>query len=211
MKALLTRAKTRVMQASRDAKARDFYSKCKPGMRVLDVGVSKDHHAPSQNHFLKSFRYPLCFYTGLGIDNLSLLARQYPEATFVTYDGGRFPFEDKSFDWIYCNAVIEHVGDEAAQLRFLKEMRRVSHHVFFTTPNKYFPVETHTNLLFIHWVDSLFYWWCRVTRRYPTPHNLRLLSQGALARLLREAGGRYELRKNRFFGLPMTFTIEYFD
>jgi hypothetical protein len=208
---ILNRLKARIMNASREAKARDFYGRCLPGMRVLDVGVSKDHHVSTQNHFLKNYRYPLHTYTGLGIDDLSGLRARYPAARFVSYDGGRFPFEDKSFDSIYCNAVIEHVGDEQAQLRFLHEMRRVAHHVFFTTPNKFFPVETHTNLLFIHWVDALFYWWCGVTHRYHSRRNLKLLSRRRLAYLLKQSGGRYELRKNRLLGVPMTFTVECFD
>jgi len=42
--------------------------------------------------------------------------------------------------------VIEHVGDEDAQLLFLNEMMRVAKNVFFTTPNKYLPVESEIDL-----------------------------------------------------------------
>ena len=38
------------------------------------------------------------------------------------YDGGRFPFEDKQFDYVICSHVIEHVSDPAA---FMEEIFRV--------------------------------------------------------------------------------------
>jgi ubiquinone/menaquinone biosynthesis C-methylase UbiE len=50
----------------------------------------------------------------------------FPGKRFVQYAGGRFPFSNKTFDWVFSNAVIEHVGDENAQLLFLNEMMRVA-------------------------------------------------------------------------------------
>jgi hypothetical protein len=52
--------------------------------------------------------------------------------------------------------VTEHVGDEEAQIQFVNEMLRVARNVLFTTPSKYFPVESHTNTLLLHWHDGLF-------------------------------------------------------
>jgi len=92
------------------------------------------------NYFLKTFRYGSEHYTGLGIQDLSNMGNLYPGKTFVAYPGGRFPFEDNEFDWVFSNAVIEHVGDDADQVMFVNEMLRVARNVFFTTPNKYFPV-----------------------------------------------------------------------
>jgi 2-polyprenyl-3-methyl-5-hydroxy-6-metoxy-1,4-benzoquinol methylase len=44
----------------------------------------------------------------------------------VRYDGNVMP-------------VIEHVGDEEDQVCFLREMLRARRHVFFITPNRFFP------------------------------------------------------------------------
>ena len=107
------------------------------------------------------------------------MERLFPGKRFVRYPGGRFPFADQEFEWVFSNAVIEHVGGPADQLEFINEMLRVGRDVFFTTPNKYFPFETHTNAFFLHWNNALFHWWCDKTGRSRRKQNLRLLSFAA--------------------------------
>lgn len=207
---LTNRMKFYVMELSRARKVDHFYALCPEGSRILDVGVSSDKRrgGPQLNFFLKTFRYrPEC-YTGLGIEDLSGMAEVFPGKRFVQYPGGRFPFDDKVFDWVYCNAVIEHVGDDAAQIQFVNEMLRVSRNVFFTTPYKYFPVESHTNTLFLHWNDRVFY--PIVTKRRPwiTRENLYLFSHRRLASIMRASNASaYTVHKNRLFGLTMTLTV----
>lgn len=70
---------------------------------------------------------------------------------YVVADGRRLPFPDKSFDLVYANAVIEHVGGEADQQRFADEMKRVGRTWILTTPNRWFPVEAHFHSLLTHW------------------------------------------------------------
>jgi ubiquinone/menaquinone biosynthesis C-methylase UbiE len=206
---MLAKIRHWIMQKSRGSKSVDFFSEFKPGMTVLDVGVSGDHQLPHQNYFLKNFPYDLSCYTGLGIDSLDHLEAKYPQATFVTYDGKRFPFKDRQFDWVFSNAVIEHVGDAAAQRVFVQEMQRVAKRVFFTTPNKFFPIETHTNILFLHWIDSWFYTYCRTRKPWIKPDSLKLLSRQDLHRLLLSGGVPfYTLKCNRFMGWTMTFTVK---
>jgi hypothetical protein len=88
-------------------------------------------------------------------------------------------------------------------------MLRVGRSVFFTTPNKFFPIEAHTNLLFVHWNDRLFYWWCRVTGRYVREQNLKLFSKRRLRRLMEASrASQFTLNANKLFGMPMTFTVK---
>lgn len=52
-------------------------------------------------------------------------------------------YEDKSFNLVFSNSVIEHVGDFTAQRKMAKEMMRVGKHCYLQTPNRYFPLEPH--------------------------------------------------------------------
>ncbi|MBN1396973.1 MAG: class I SAM-dependent methyltransferase [Bacteroidetes bacterium] len=51
--------------------------------------------------------------------------------------------EDKSYDLVFSNSVIEHVGDIKHQKMFANEIVRVGKKCWVQTPNKYFPIEPH--------------------------------------------------------------------
>src|SRR5579885_2212514 len=78
-------------------------------------------------------------------------------------DGFRFalvtdvalPFADGAFDIVITNHVIEHVGDRDAQLRHLREVKRVlrSDGVgYLAVPNRWQLVEPHYRLAFLSWL-----------------------------------------------------------
>jgi len=65
---------------------------------------------------------------------------------------GPLPFADDEFDLAFSNATIEHAGTRAAQAEFVRELVRVARRSFVVTPNRWFPVELHTRLPFVHWL-----------------------------------------------------------
>jgi SAM-dependent methyltransferase len=94
---------------------------------------------------------------------------------YVVADGCWMPFGDQSFDLVVSNAVIEHVGGQDEQLAFIREHLRVGRAWVVTTPNRWFPVESHTSTLFKHWSVG---WRARRTE------FTRLLSRGEFRSLL---------------------------
>ena len=110
--------------------------------------------------------------------------------SLVAADGCRLPFREKSFDWIFSNAVIEHVGDYERQRQFANEVRRVAAKGYFvTTPNKYFPIEPHALLPFYQFLSPG--WQRRVLKLSPgylqEYEEINLLSARQLQRLFPEA------------------------
>ncbi len=89
-------------------------------------------------------------------------------------DGARLPFADQSFDLVFSNSVIEHVGDAAAQARFAAEIARVGKRYWVQTPNRFFPVEQHMWTPLVHWLPRA--WQRGILRRFSvwrlvTKHN----------------------------------------
>lgn len=203
--------KAYIQNKSRVQKLNQFYKHLDKSCAVLDVGVSRlelHHRRGPANIFLKTFRFPPECYTGLAVDDMNGMTDLYPGKTFVTYDGRIFPFEDHKSDAVFSNAVVEHVGNSDHQLLFINEMLRVSNWVFFTTPNKWFPIETHTNAFLKHWSDATFFKWCEANHPYFTKNNLNLLGYDDLDRLMKKSIARnYKIQANRLFGWPMTFTV----
>lgn len=74
---------------------------------------------------------------------------------FTRVDGTTLPFTDEIFDVVVTNHVIEHVGDRAAQLHHLQEIRRVLRgkgKVYLAVPNRWMLVEPHYRLAFLSWL-----------------------------------------------------------
>jgi hypothetical protein len=96
---------------------------------------------------------------------------------FMVADARNMPFPDDYVDFALANAVIEHVGQELEQQAMVDEMTRVARSWVITTPNRWFPVESHTATLFAHWLPS----W---RKRRPETDFTRLLSKREFAALL---------------------------
>jgi hypothetical protein len=103
----------------------------------------------------------------------------------------RLPFADGEFDLAVSFAVLEHVGAEDRQRRFVAELARVSRSFILYTPYRYYPVEMHTFLPLTHWLPASSYrpLWRRMGLEFwADEKNLNLLSRRDVHRLLPPVG-----------------------
>jgi hypothetical protein len=144
---------------------------------VLLVGTMGDEHLSNTNMTNAGIiekRIAADYEIKMGI-NLDPAVTSYP---FMIADARDMPFEDDYVDFALANAIIEHVGQEAEQRLMVEEMTRVARTWVITTPNKWFPIESHTSAVFVHWLPS----W----RRKQEIHFSRLLSRPQFRALLPE-------------------------
>lgn len=119
---------------------------------ILDVGVTSERSYPSSNYFEKWYSQSDRI-TAVGLDDAQFLEEEFPGLTFLKADARDLPFADREFDYVHSSAVIEHVGNATAQAKVIGECARVAGKGFFlTTPNRWFPVEFHTVVPFLHWL-----------------------------------------------------------
>jgi hypothetical protein len=128
-----------------------------PETRIVDVGVgdtpfgTEPGVAATHNFFEALYPWPERI-TAVSDVPLPNFAHAFPSIRCVVANGLDLPFRDDEFDVAFSNAVVEHVGGRDQQRQFVAELCRVAPRVFLSTPNRRFPVETHTLVPFVHWL-----------------------------------------------------------
>jgi hypothetical protein len=126
------------------------------GLRVLDLG--------GQPQIWQNVRHSL-HITILNLPGVAV--RDVPshhELEFVEGDGCNVEgFADQSFDLVFSNSVIEHVGPRDRQAAFADEVRRLGKSYWVQTPAIWFPVEAHSGMPF---------WWF-----YPAPVRAAIIER----------------------------------
>ena len=178
----------RVLSRARDRIYDDFIATMqpKPTDEILDVGVS-DVVSDDANVVERKYPYPKRI-TACGIGDAVEFKASYPKIRYVRIPPNqRLPFEDAAFEVATSNAVLEHVCSRENQSLFVSELCRVARRVFISVPHRYFPVEHHTALPFVHYSESLFAAACRATGKneWSDPANLILMTRRRLFDLAR--------------------------
>jgi hypothetical protein len=180
--------------------------------KVLDLGVTdKD-----DNYFHKLYPFKKNITTaGLAPKN-EYIKRDYPEVKYVQIKPKcPYPFKDKAFDFVHSSAVIEHVGSRQKQQEFLKEVNRIGKSGVITTPNRWFPLEFHTFLPFIHWLPTNSYrkfFKLLGFKFYAEEKNLNLLGLDDLDALAKNTGfKKYKIISYKSLGLVSNYLLFWFS
>lgn len=178
-------------------------------LKILDVGGTEGFW----------INMGFCNESGVEITLLNLKTIPVSKSGFKSIAGDArcmCKFADQSFDMIFSNSVIEHVGDQKDQQRMASEMQRVGKHLFLQTPNKHFPIEPHFLFPFFQylphgaktWLLSHFSlgWHPRYHDRASAAaaaHSVRLLSRRELTRLFPHA----TVTSEKWMGLLKSYLV----
>jgi hypothetical protein len=128
----------------------------------------------------------------------------------ISGDARCLGFADGTYDIVFSNSVIEHVGEIEDQEAFAAEARRVGGKLWIQTPAKGCPVEPHYLGLFIHWFPAL--WHANMARWFSVrgltgsaskadlaeiARSTRLLTKKEMCRLFPDC----EIRTERLLGI----------
>jgi|SRR6185437_6882497 len=119
-----------------------------PHTKVLDLGGG-------------AFFWDLAISEGLPLPQITVLNLRPPgEDETRSYlkwmigDACSSEFGDNSFDIIFSNSLIEHLGNWDFQSQFAQEVKRLAPRYFVQTPDKYCPIEPHFITPFVHWLPK---------------------------------------------------------
>jgi len=98
----------------------DHYAALLRPTRVLDLGCG-----PGDSVDLFRALNPRVHWVGVDVEESpEVTGRTRTDAEFVTFDGEQLPFEDASFDLVYCKQVLEHVERPHELLREVARVLR---------------------------------------------------------------------------------------
>lgn len=124
--------------------------------RILDVGATDD--TGIESNMLEQLYPHRERITCLSLTDGKAILAAYPGVRHVQTQPGRpLPFAPHTFDIVYCNAVLEHVGAREPQKEFIAELCRVAPRRFVAVPNPAFPVEHHTGLPLVHYLPKAWF------------------------------------------------------
>lgn len=125
-------------------------------------------------------------------------------------------FDEDSFDVVFSNSVIEHVGSYQDQKRMADEIIRVSNRYFVQTPNRYFPIEPHFLIPFFQFfpitvrgrlLNNFDLGWRKrvpeLDEAIETVYSIQLLSKRGFLNLFPGA----QLYEEKLFGLTKSFVV----
>jgi ubiquinone/menaquinone biosynthesis C-methylase UbiE len=185
----------------------EIYERLPKPVRVLDVGGTLE--------FWRTMDM-------VGRDDLSLTIlnvfedKSLPNIQFLVGDARDLSqFEDKSFDIVFSNSVIEHVGTKEDQRQMANEIRRVAKNYTIQTPNRFFPIEPHVQFPFFQFMSRETRIWLHRNMSlatYPKAQDreqavkwvdeIRLLSRQEIQEMFPEA----KLIAETFFGFNKSYT-----
>ena len=146
--------------------------------------------------------------------NLEPHPTQDARITSIKGDVLELTYPDRSFDIVFSNSLIEHLGNWENQQTFAREAARMAPKLWIQTPSRWFPIEPHLIAPLVHYLPKSFqrhllrwgtvWGWLNKPNRQQVAEFLaevRLLSYREMKLLFPEC----KIIKERFFGLTKSY------
>jgi len=169
------------------------------GERILDVGYGYGQFEDQLARF--GVRNAI-----IALDIVPRNTSGNPNVTaFVVADAAHLPFAARSIDVIYCNSLLEHVGDWRVQRQAFAEVERVGCKFFVQTPNRHFPIDAHHLFPFFQHLPRSIQQWIgqNVLGHY---EQVWLLDRGAVKKLA-SIGHGIAIWEEKMLGLTKSFVL----
>ena len=178
-------------------------------VRILDVGGDSRFWTTGAAAGMENIRVTVL--------NLQHQPGSTGSVPIIQADARQLPFsQNHTFDVVYSNSVIEHVGSFPDQQRMAAEIQRVAKSYFIQTPSRWFPLEPHFLFPFFQflpfswrvWIASHYRggWYCHPGDPEAAKKevaSIRLLTRRDCHRLFPGA----KIRTERLFGLTKSYVI----
>lgn len=179
----------------------------------LDIGTTEETTLKSSNYFLNKFQNIPIKKTisdqNINSEKLTSTLKKSITASFTNEEITEF----KS-DLVISSATIEHVGNYDNQKKMIENILKLTKKFFLiTTPNRFFPIDFHTKIPFIHMLPK------SIHRKilnlvglveYAKEENLNLLDFYSLKQLINSQNNKdfiIKIFKIKLFGLTSNLLI----
>jgi hypothetical protein len=155
------------------------------GLVFLDHGSTPDISRVDSNCFIRWLLEDGAVVYATSPEDISHLERFLTGLKIISWDSDISKFG--KIDYIVSSAVIEHVGSEKEQIRYICDLLEISNNILITTPNRYHWLEFHTKIPILHWLPRH---WHRLILRaigmnfWASESNLHLLSKKDLSQII---------------------------
>jgi len=156
---------------------------------VTDIGTTNDDEFESSNLIIKNLK-KIKEYKSISDQLITSKGFIKSLNKSITSNFTENEFYDYSSDLIISNATIEHVGSFDNQKKMIENIIKLTKKVFvISTPNKFYPLEFHTKIPFLHWLPD--HYFRKILKIFgykdlSEERNLNLLSKSQFVKILKK-------------------------
>ena len=179
----------------------------------LDVGTTEENELKSSNFFLKKLDN-VQIKKSISDQNIKIGSLTNFLKKSITSEFSNKEILSFKSDLVISSATIEHVGNFNNQKKMIENIIKLTNKIFLiTTPNRFFPIDFHTKIPFIHMLPKVLH--RKILKllglkEYAKEENLNLLESLTLKKLINaQKNKKFQIKifKIKLFGLTSNLLI----